>query len=98
MLLIATGSQLRQRAWIACRERSPNLRSRTIEGSLAASPGGGYVPGMETKRVRGSRVVLVGFLIIVLITAFVLLRMMQSKSRGPVTSPPIPAAPADTTR
>jgi hypothetical protein len=53
---------------------------------------------METKRVRGPRVVLVGFLIVVVITAFVVLRMVQSSAKGPVTSPGIPAAPADTTR
>ena len=50
----------------------------------------------DTKRVRGPRVVLVGFLIVILITAFVLLRMMQSTSKGPVTSPPVPQA--DSTR
>ena len=51
---------------------------------------------METKRVRGPKVVLVGFLIIVMITAFVVLRMVQSTSHGPATSPVVPAA--DTAR
>ena len=47
---------------------------------------------METKRFRGSQVVLAGFLIVVIITAFVVLRMVQSTSQGPATSPVVPAA------
>jgi hypothetical protein len=47
---------------------------------------------METQRVRGSKVVLVGFLIVVLITAFVVLRMVQSTADAPATAPPPSAA------
>ena len=47
---------------------------------------------METKRVRGPRVVLAGFLIVVLITAFVVLRMVQSTAKAPATAPTPSAA------
>jgi|GEM_PF-1264889 hypothetical protein len=50
----------------------------------------------ETKRVGGPRVVVAGFLIVILITAFVVLRMVQSTSKGPATSPPL--APGDSIR
>jgi hypothetical protein len=47
---------------------------------------------METKRFRGSQVVLAGFLIVVIITAFVVLRMVQSTADAPATAPPPSAA------
>ena len=56
---------------------------------------------MEPKKgVPGPRVVLVGFLIVIAIVGFVVVRVIQTSGPGPdpSTIPERPTAPVDTTR
>ena len=43
---------------------------------------------METKRVRGPRVVMISLVIVLAVTAFIVLRMVQSVPQAPATAPP----------
>ncbi|HET9235485.1 MAG TPA: hypothetical protein VFP10_15235 [Candidatus Eisenbacteria bacterium] len=42
---------------------------------------------MEPKRVRGSRVVMVSLVLVLAITTFIVLRMVQSVPQAPATAP-----------